>query len=147
MDPKTHPSQMTVSYVDNTPVQSTQGFEAWNNLPEALWKLETTGIRDCTSDEDVIAWQQFQSSVEFKDGRYNVAWPWRNYPPELPPNYNLAVRSLKTLIRRRFKPNPELFAKCKTIIEDQMEKKVIEKVTPELVVNEQIMHYLPYHPQ
>ncbi len=56
-----------VSSIHNADSYS-QNYNAWNAVPEALWQLETTGIRDSSSDEDAKAWQQFQNSVEFENG-------------------------------------------------------------------------------
>ena len=49
-------------------------------------------------------------SVKKEDGRYYVAWPWKDENNKLPKNYELSVERLKSL-QKRLKDDPELLQK------------------------------------
>ena len=112
---------------------------------EEFWSLENLGIVDSPHlKEDEYALTKFNSTIEFKDGRYAVQWPWRTPNPELPHNYNLALGRLKNLMKR-FRHNPELYQKMNDIIMDQLQKGIIEKIDPQLQT-QNLIHYLPFQP-
>ncbi|CAG2200106.1 unnamed protein product [Mytilus edulis] len=63
---------------------------------EDFWKLETIGIQDCpyTSDDE-NALSNFVTSLKMENGRYQVAWPWKEKLPELPENRGTCIRKTK----------------------------------------------------
>lgn len=66
-----------------------------------LWSLESIGITDSpksTREEEAVKY--FNETVNYKNGRYEVKWPWIQYPPDLPTNYGLAFGRLRSLLRR-----------------------------------------------
>ena len=67
-------------------------------------------------------------TVIFSDGRYMVSWPWRESNPDLPENYQLTVGRLKSTVMKLVK-TPELFKQYDEIIQDQLKRGIIEKVT------------------
>ena len=69
---------------------------------EDFWSLETNGILDNPMQaDDEVAQQLFDNSVTKSDGRYEVRFPWKEYPPkDLPNNWCLAKGRLNTLCRR-----------------------------------------------
>ncbi|CAG2200281.1 unnamed protein product [Mytilus edulis] len=89
---------------------------------EDFWKLETIGIQDCpyTSDDE-NALSNFVTSLKMENGRYQVAWPWKEKLPELPENRELAYGRLKSLFQK-MKNNPDLLNKYDEIIQDQCKK-------------------------
>ena len=57
---------------------------------EEFWKLETIGTKElCNETEDDKFLKDFNQTVEHKEGRYRVQWPWKENNPKLPDNYNL----------------------------------------------------------
>ncbi|MEW8547947.1 MAG: aspartyl protease family protein, partial [Candidatus Thiodiazotropha sp.] len=59
---------------------------------EDFWNVEGIGITDSpTSSDDERALQQFNDTLKYEDGRYQVTWPWKETNPELPLNRELAV--------------------------------------------------------
>ena len=86
--------------------------------------------------------QQFQETVTFENGRYQVRWPWKDEPPDLPVNKELALGRLKSTVSR-MRNKPDLMKQYDSIIQDQLEKGVIEKVNSTLA--DGIRHYLPHH--
>ena len=87
---------------------------------EDFWRLESIGIKDsAVVSDNSIALEKFNKSLNYKNGRYSVTWPWKNEKPELPENRTMAVGRLKSLVRR-MKDNPDLIKKYDDIIEDQL---------------------------
>ena len=111
---------------------------------EHFWNLEALGITDSPSPNDECAFKNFSKTVIFTDGRYMVSRPWRESNPDLPENYQLAVGRLKSTVMKLVK-TPELFKQYDEIIQDQLNRGIIEKVTsssPESLIK----HYIPHHP-
>ena len=98
---------------------------------EDFWNLESIGINDCLVElDDNIALNKFKETLRYENGRYTVAWPWKDEKTDLPENRALALGRLKSLIRR-MKDNPDLVQKYNEIIEDQLKQGVVEKVRME----------------
>ena len=112
---------------------------------EDFWSLETIGITDSwdVTDDDK-ALEQFNELISFRDGRYQVAWPWKCQNPNLPVNLDIVIGRMRSL-SRRLQGNPDLFRKYDDIIQGQVEKGIIEKVTENMKENDR-KHYLPHHP-
>ncbi len=101
--------------------------------------------RPTACEENAQVLENFNNSVTFEEKRYQVMWPWKSEQPSLPTNFGLAMGRMKSLIRR-FKDSPLLFTRYKAIIDDQMNKGIIELVTADMPVNSGLMHYLPHQP-
>ena len=53
-----------------------------------FWKLETIGITPQEEKEhDKAVMDHFKKLVKKEDGRYYVAWPWKDENCKLPKNY------------------------------------------------------------
>ncbi|MCP4486958.1 MAG: hypothetical protein GY820_06515 [Gammaproteobacteria bacterium] len=112
---------------------------------EQFMQLDLIGITDSAiSNDDDMALQQFNSNVTYDQGRYFVTWPWKSYPPDLPDNYGLAFGRLCSL-GRRFKQEPDLLSKYQSILRQQEQQGIIEKVHQDTPIGD-IRHYLPHHP-
>ena len=108
-----------------------------------FWRLESIGISDpVSSSADEIALKQFEETLSFEDGRYNVTWPWKTDQYILPAKKGLAVGRLKSLLSK-LTDKPELIRKYSDIIPDQLENGIIERVTPTQSVGKR--HYIPHH--
>ena len=105
----------------------------------SFWELEALGIQE----EERTLFDDFTNSVKFERGRYKVALPWREFHDQLPSNHQLSVNRLRGLLRR-LKQEPAILEEYDRIIQDQLEKGIIEAVradeTPPGTV-----HYLPHH--
>ena len=95
------------------------------------------------SDDD-LAKQQFNATVQRRDGRYEVGWPWKNAKPDLPDNYALSCARLKSLTNR-FRRDPVLARKYTDILDEQLKLGIIEKVDS-TTQEGPVKHYLPHHP-
>ncbi|VDD85159.1 unnamed protein product [Enterobius vermicularis] len=66
---------------------------------ESFWNLKTLGITDPpnTVDDDE-ALKQFHQTLEFRDNRYIVSWPYRNFTGPVSDNYFLCYSRLKSVL-------------------------------------------------
>ncbi len=116
------------------------------NLQE-LWDLNRIGISDSPyQKDDDVALEKFNQNLEFKDGRYHLTWPWISEQPDLPDNRSLALSCLRSQLKR-YASNPDqtLLKACHEIIQDQLEKQIIEPVSNENIIQGHL-HYIPHHP-
>ena len=106
-----------------------------------FWSTESLGTFDDTSSQDLVG-ERFANSISFAEGRYAVSWPWRDSHPPLPTNYGLAFGRLKAQVRR-LEAHPELLDRYDTVIQDQLDRGMIEDVPRGFTTNQ--IHYLPHH--
>ena len=85
---------------------------------------------------------QFKEALQYNNGRYNVAWPWKEGEVELPENHGLALGRLKSLVNR-LESNPALAKQYGDIVDDQLNKGIIEKV--QNTTSSFKKHYIPHH--
>ena len=109
---------------------------------DGFWNLESIGISDSplTSDDDKAV-EMFNKSVS--NGRYLVAWSWKESPKLLPGNFQLAVGQLKSTISR-LKKNPRLLEMYSAVIQEQIDRGIIERVSDKVTEGE-FKHYIPHH--
>ena len=110
---------------------------------DIFWNLESIGIMDSpVKSDDDKALEMFNNTIKFDNGRYLVTWPWKESCP-LPDNYQLAIGCLKSTLQRLEK-NPYLLEMYSAVIQEQLERGIIEKVSNE---SEQgtVKHYIPHH--
>ena len=71
---------------------------------ERFWAIENYGLAGdsnvCMSVEDKKALSIMERSLKLDQGHYQVALPWRQYPPFLPYNRPMAERRLQVLKKR-----------------------------------------------
>ena len=104
---------------------------------QKFWNLETLGIQSLKAGVQ----EEFSENISFEGGRYSVKLPWKESHPKLPSNYSTNLRRLKSQVARLEK-EPEVLMEYASIIKDQLETGVIERVF-ELEKAEKV-HYLPH---
>lgn len=108
-----------------------------------FWNVETIGVLDDSETRnDGIVRKEFNENIRYENGRYQVTWPWKDKDPDLPVNRELAMGRLKSALSK-MRNKPQLLKVYDTIIQDQLEKGVIEKVDKTSVDGPK--HYLPHH--
>ncbi|XP_042148494.1 uncharacterized protein LOC121837103 [Ixodes scapularis] len=68
-----------------------------------FWELETIGIVDEPMDkkqQEEKVFEQFKENIRHKNGRYEVALPWKETKTTLGDNYMIANTRLRSLVRR-----------------------------------------------
>ena len=98
------------------------------------------------SVEDKEALAIMEQSVKLKDGHYQIALPWKQYPRFLPCNRFMAERKLQTL-KKRFLLDSKLLGNYKATIEQYLSKGHARRVPlNEINVEDKPLWYLPHHP-
>ena len=90
---------------------------------QSFWNLESLGI--CTPE--VLVYDNFARSIQFKEGRYKVALPWKEGHAPLPQNYELCMKRLQGLLCR-LRQQPTILQEYDTIIKDQLAKGIVQVV-------------------
>jgi hypothetical protein len=115
--------------------------EILNETVSKLWNLETIGIKEAELANDNVVIDAFNESIEVRNGRYYVSWPWRPGHPPLPDNFSIAFSRLSSLANR-LKNDPFLRNSYQEIINEQLQKGIIEP--SERAENGD--HFIPHHP-
>ena len=94
-----------------------------DELLHKLRDLESIGIG---KDKESVH-ESFLKNVLFKDGRYHVDLPLKERHAFLPDNYDLSLARLNSVVRR-LRRDPPMFQEYNRVIEEQLERGIIEKV-------------------
>ena len=105
----------------------------------SFWELESLGIHG----PERTVHDEFVDAISFKDGRYQVSLPWKEFHKPLPDHYQLSLKRLWGLLRR-LRQNPTVLREYDHIIRDQLKMGIVEPVTEESPTSNQL-HYLPHH--
>ena len=111
-----------------------------DNRLRSFWELESLGI----TRVDKSIHDTFKENVSFKNGKYEVSLPWKEFHDPLPDNYILSLRRLEGLTKR-LRQTPEILREYNAIIQDQINRGVVEVVLDSEVAQEGRVHYLPHH--
>lgn len=112
-----------------------------SNVLKAFWELEALGIKL----EEPSMYEEFKRTITFKDGHYEVHLPWKSPHTKPSTNKNLAKLRLEGLLRR-LHHHPEILKEYHAVMQDQLQKGIIEKVVDKPQQNaDTIVHYLPHH--
>eukprot|EP00112_Aurelia_sp_Birch-Aquarium-sp1_P014565 Seg3156.4 transcript_id=Seg3156.4/GoldUCD/mRNA.D3Y31 product="hypothetical protein" protein_id=Seg3156.4/GoldUCD/D3Y31 len=102
-----------------------------NQTLQRFWEIDTSGSfaekETSLSPEDSYALKKVSQSLNFEDGRYEVAMPWKPNAPELPNNYEMAMNRLRSTERRLWK-NKEIGQAYCDVIAGHLKKGYISKV-------------------
>ena len=140
---------LTVNFVRSSQVtEDTQ--DLLMHQEERFWGTEAIGVKTeskaCMSLEDKKALRTMEQSVKLQDRHYQVALPWREFPPFLPYNRSLAEQRLR-MLKRKFLQDNELFKNYKGTMEKYLADGHARRVLPEeLHVKDRPLWYLPHHP-
>ena len=96
------------------------------------------------SQDDKRALAIMEESVELCDGHYEIALPWKVFPPDLPNNKIVAERRLG-LLKKRLVKDPELHQKYSVFMDDLFDQGHARRV-PENQRASSPAWYLPHHP-
>ena len=114
-------------------------LEPLDDALRSFWELESLGI--CGPEKMVH--DEFADTITFKDGRYQVSLPWKEFHRPLPDHYQLSLKRLWGLLRR-LRQNPTVLREYDHIIRDQLKRSIVEPVTEETPTSNRL-HYLPHH--
>lgn len=94
------------------------------------------------SAEDDYVLEHFKETTRHTGERYQVHLPWRLENMRLSSNRKVAENRFQYLMRK-FRANGNLYGRYSEVINDYLEKKIIEPVKIELTENP--LYYLPHH--
>ena len=121
-----------------SPTQSqSQGIE--RDL-KAFWDLESLGILK----QERSVHDEFESTIAFKDGRYEINLPWKEQHEILHDNFEMSRRRLMSLLQR-LQGEPEVLKEYDAVIKDQLGRGIVEIVDKEDVGEIGKVHYIPHH--
>ncbi|KOB74259.1 putative Gag protein [Operophtera brumata] len=117
-----------------------------------LWSLESIGITDspkATRQEQAV--RHFNETIKYRNGRYEVKWPWVQYPPDIQTNYGLAIGRLRSLIKKMDEDSLTEYDRAETVQEashmyDQTRstfKQISMNIRDWVSNNEQFMDMIP----
>ena len=106
-----------------------------------FWDLESIGIKG----NEANVYQSFEDEVAFVDGRYQIKLPWKPEHAVLPDNFQLSKKWLLSSFSK-LKANPKLLQEYDTIIKDQEQRGIIERVDTKQECEVGKTTYLPHHP-
>ena len=104
-----------------------------------FWDLETLGIKH---DEPTV-YEKFTEDITHNGERYEVKLPFKESHPILPDNYQLSKTRLESLLQW-LKSKQEVLKHYDEVIQEQLEKNIIEPVDMEGRRAVGKVHYLPH---
>lgn len=113
------------------------------SYPGNFWDLEILGIKENPNttriDEEDEAMKQFENNLrQLNDGRYEVAWPWKNGIPKLSSNFG---KTYGRFINLYEKHGTKIMEKCEQIINEQLSLGMVEDAPFE---TGELCHYIPF---
>ena len=106
----------------------------------AFWDLKSLGILK----QERSVHDEFESTIAFKDGRYEVNLPWKEQYQILPDNFEMSRRRLMSLLQR-LQRDPEILKEYDAVIKDQLNRGIVEIVDKKDVGEMGKVHYMPHH--
>lgn len=107
-----------------------------------IYDLETIGITDDPLESPSLS--TFKNIACFNGERYEVALPWKTFPPiRLDNNFGLSLGRLKSTLRF-LKSKPYLLGQYKEIFLSQLENGIIERV--DRWNDKELVYYIPHQP-
>lgn len=103
--------------IDSQEAQTDTGMD---QTLQQFWDLEALGIR---SDETSTL-ENFDESIVFKNGHYEVSLPWKETHRYFPDNYELSKKQLLGLLYC-LRQRPTVLQGYDTIIKDQLNQGIV----------------------
>ena len=132
-----HFSNLVVTHSLKCAAQPVNVNETLEQDLKKFWELESIGIKSQSLYDEVT------EAIAFKNGRYEVSLPWKSPHPLLPDNFELCKKRLTNLLQH-LRREPEKLKKYDTVIREQQEKGIIEKVQESSNTEVGEVHYLPH---
>ena len=87
---------------------------------------------------------EFESTIAFMEGRYEVNLPWKEQHETLHDNFEMSRRRLMNLLQR-LQREPEVLKEYDAVSKDHLSQGIIEIVDKEDVGEMRWVHYIPRH--
>jgi len=106
---------------------------------ERLWDMDI----EAEIDRPLLA--KFEETISLKEGRYEVALPWKGNAEQLQDNRELAESRLRSL-SRKLELDPQLRENYNDALRSMEQDEVIEEVPPEQLKTKNRTFYMPHRP-
>ena len=144
--PKEHSSESSASILLCQETNANPNDETKvDQLLTKFWEISL--IPEGNNHDPTGVFKGFENTIEFNhaSNRYNVRLPWRDNKHNLPVNYELAKKRLKSLQHSLNKRNPELIHRYNEQLLDQLKQGFIETVE-EPSIHTGTVHYISHFP-
>jgi len=129
-------------------LENVNEFDSLQNSVERLWKQDVDDghcLTNGPSVEDTRALAIMKSSIRLlENNHYEIALPWREECTELPNNYQMASKRLKSLANS-LRKNVKLYDMYKTQITEYITKGYAQLCSEQHTSSKKVW-YLPHHP-
>ncbi|XP_044164891.1 uncharacterized protein LOC114973744 [Acropora millepora] len=119
-----------------------------DNSLKRFWEIEKSGTdredRLVLTEEERLALNKVKDSLEYENGRYRVAVPWKDDKPELPDTKPMALSRLRST-ERNLKKDNRVAEEYKATIQAYVEKGYLRKVPSDEQLPNNVW-YLPHFP-
>ena len=123
---------------------SCQEVQTLDDRLKAFWDLEFLGISPSTTYESPVC-EDYEKSIQFVDGRYQVELPWKKSHPPLADHYDLCLKRLYKLLHR-LKRDPKILQEYDATIKEQIQRGIVETVKNDRSdENCSKVHYMPHY--
>ncbi|XP_062704188.1 uncharacterized protein LOC134286572 [Aedes albopictus] len=109
-----------------------------------FWEVEEVNDADQPTDQEECEKKFLDTHYRDVDGRYVVSLPFREYPPQLKDNRELALRRFFSL-ERRMKKDPALKLQYSKFIDDYEALGHCRKIIEDCDAPSQPRYYMPHH--
>ena len=132
-------SQPFTSLITHTLHVYSGGTQVFNDHLKSFWELESFGISPSSSSDSL----EFENSIRFVDGRYQVELRWKESHPPLADHYDLCLKRLHGLVRR-LQQDPVMLQEYDMTIKGQLKRNEgLLSLSRRLPTTS--LHYLPHH--
>ena len=107
---------------------------------QQFWDLESLGI----NATEIGTLENFDDSITFLDGHYEVCLPWKETHPSLPDNYEHSRRRLLGLLHP-LKQRPFVFKDNDKTIKEQLSRGILDELDESKHLNPGFTHCIPHH--
>ncbi|XP_053372929.1 uncharacterized protein LOC123565249 [Mercenaria mercenaria] len=114
---------------------------------EKFWEVESMGVEQKTKYQgcDEYTRQYQDTCITYDNGQYVARLPWKDEHPSLPSNELISRRRIVSVVNR-LRKEPELLQKYSEIINEQEQRRFVEKIVDDPSRPSTTVHYIPHHP-
>jgi len=110
---------------------------------DKMFSLESIGLSNDGSDYDLLKINEFESSIELKDGHYHVDLPWTSKIDDVPSNFQPACAILHRVVDKL--RSDGMYDDYASVIDKQLHDGILEKIPASEVV-ESDHKFIPHRP-
>ena len=130
---------LTLCTTSTLKIDALPSDDSLDDTLKRFWDLDTL----ITGKESSV-YREFTQTIRFTGDHYQVYLPWKDDHPPLSNSLELCQRRLIGLLRR-LRQNKDLITEYNAIIQDQLNRGIVEQVENTEHTGEAV-HFMPHHP-